>query len=71
MPFGRIMRPPSPPTTRVLRAFHHQTITILQGDTSGMTKPPIDIKTKVALRYKIFILKCNFCFDVNESFGPT
>ena len=37
----------------------------VQGDTSGRTKPPVDIKTKE------LILKRNCCFDVNGRFGPT
>ena len=46
-----------------------QTMYHIQGDTSGRTKPPVDIKTKVAFQYMLFILKRNFCFDVNRRFG--
>ena len=35
----------------------------VQGDTSGRTKPPVDIKTKVVFQYKEHILKRNICFD--------
>ena len=43
----------------------------VQGDTSGRTKPDVDMKTKVVFQYKLFILKHNFCFHVNDRFGPT
>ena len=43
----------------------------VQGDTSGRIKPPVDIKAKDVFQYKLFILKRNFCFDVNGRFGPT
>ena len=29
------------------------------------------MKTSVVFQYKLFILKCNFCFHVNDRFGPT
>ena len=32
-----------------------------QGDPSGCAKPPIDMKTKVQLKYMGLILKRNFC----------
>ena len=44
---------------------------VWQGDTSGRTKPTVDMKTKVAFQYNLFILKHNFCFHVNDRFGPT
>ena len=41
----------------------------IQGDHSGCSQPPIDIKTKVAFQYKPLILKHNFCFLVNGRLG--
>ena len=35
-----------------------------QGDPSGSSQPPIDIRTKVALQYMLLI-QCSFCFGVN------
>ena len=43
----------------------------VQGDTSGRTKPPVDIKAKVAFQYNLFTLKHTSCFDFNGRFGPT
>ena len=43
----------------------------LQGDTSGRTKPIVDMKTKVVVQYKLYKLKRNWCFNVNDRFGPT
>ena len=43
----------------------------MQVVTSGRTKSPVDIITKVAFQYKLFILKRNFCFHANRRFGPT
>ena len=48
----------------------------LKGDTSGRTKPPVDLKTKVvfygfSIKTKELILKRSFCVDVSGRFGPT
>ena len=43
----------------------------LQGDTSGSVQPLVDIKTNVAFKYMLLILKQNFCFDVNGRFGTS
>ena len=43
----------------------------IQGDTSGRTKPPVDIDVKVAFYYKGLLLKRNFQINVNGRFGPT
>ena len=40
----------------------------LQGDHSGCVKPRVDIKTKVVFQY---ILRRNFCLDVNGTFDTT
>ena len=45
--------------------------TTVQGDHSGGSQPPVDIKTKVAFQYKPLILKHNFCFHVNGRLGTT
>ena len=37
----------------------------------GRTEPPVHIEIKVAFQHKLFILKRNFCFDVNRRFGPS
>ena len=41
----------------------------VQGDPSGSSQPPVDIKTKVAFQYMIVIPKHNFCFNVNWRLG--
>ena len=38
--------------------------THIQGDHSGSSKPPVDIKTKVVFQDKAFILKHNLSFHV-------
>ena len=43
----------------------------VQGDTSGLFKPFIDIKLKVAFYYKESTLQHSFCFDVNNRFEST
>ena len=43
----------------------------VQGDTSGRTKPPVDIEVKVVFYYKDPILKRNFQINVNRRFGRT
>ena len=43
----------------------------LQGDPSGSSQPPVDIKTKVAFQYMLLILIHNFCFDVNRRLETT
>ena len=45
--------------------------TIIQGDPSGSSQPPVDIKWKVAFQYMLLIQKCNFCFNVNRRLGTT
>ena len=40
----------------------------IQGDHSGCSQPPVDIKTKVPFQYEAYLLKRNFCFDVNRRF---
>ena len=45
--------------------------TYIQGDTSGSSQPPVDIKTKVVFQHMLLILKRNFCFDVNRRLGTT
>ena len=51
--------------------FRQKPCALIQGDKSGKTKPPVDIKTKVAFQYKRLILKRNFYFDVKGRVGPT
>ena len=43
----------------------------VQGDHSGSSQCPVDIKIKVAFQYKPFILKCNFLVHVNGRLGTT
>ena len=40
----------------------------LQSDTSGCSKPPVDIDLKVAFKGKVCILKHNFHINVNGTF---
>ena len=45
---------------------------ILQGDTSGSSQHPVDIKTKVAISVRSSIyLRHNLHFDVNKRLGTT
>ena len=44
---------------------------LVQGDPSAQSKPPFDIDLKVALQYKVLLLKRNFQINVNRRFGPT
>ena len=44
---------------------------LVQGDTSGSSQPPVDIKTDVVFQYMRLILKRNFCLDVNRRLGTT
>ena len=53
------------PATYCIQLFSYRV-----SDTSGRTKPIVDMKTKVAFQYKLSILKRNFCFHVNDRFGP-
>ena len=41
--------------------FRQKPCALIKGDTCGRTKPPVDIKTKVAFHYRLFILKRHFC----------
>ena len=43
----------------------------LQGDHSGSSQPPVDMKTKVAFSIKGFSTNPNFCFDVSGRVGAT
>ena len=43
----------------------------LQGDHSGSSQTPVDIKMNVAFHYMFQILNRNFCFDVNRRLGST
>ena len=41
----------------------------LQGDHSGCSQPPVDIKIKVPCLYAAHVLKCNLCFGVKGRLG--
>ena len=43
----------------------------IQGDTTGSSQPPVDIKTNGVFQYMLLILKHNFCFDVSRRLGTT
>ena len=43
----------------------------LQGDYSGSSQTPVDIKMKVAYQYMLLKVKHNFCLDVNRRLGTT
>ena len=43
----------------------------LQGDTSHLSKPAVEIDLKVAFEYKALILKRNFQINVNGRFWQT
>ena len=43
----------------------------IQGDTSRLSKPVVDINLKVVFEYKVLILKCNFHININRRFRQT
>ena len=42
----------------------------IQGDLSGCSLGFVDIKTMVALKYKVHILQRNLCFDISLNGHP-
>ena len=42
-----------------------------QGDDSGSSQPPVDIKTEVSFKFEPHVLKRNLCSAVNERLGTT
>ena len=48
--------------------FSHVSV---QGEPSGCSLDLVDIKTRVLIQYDLLMLKCNYCFDVNNTLGTT
>ena len=49
-------------------SLQEMALSLVQGDTSGCSKPPFDADVKVALYYKDLMLQRNFQINVNGRF---